>query len=159
MWNIGMAYKAQRRQDRDWLVHIVQWYKMHIFPIPRESMTQALYCRTDRQLSLELMYIIHVHEIHNVHVVCAGYSVSELNRSNFSYQVCSIWPMIYLFSFQHAVVVQFLIVMIIWCDNIGLVSLILLSWELCTSYITVLCVQAITILSPLLFMPSLYSTF
>ena len=45
------------------------------------------------------------------------------------------------------------------CDNIGLVSLILLGWELHVSYITVVCVQGIPILSPLLFMPSLYSTF
>ena len=45
------------------------------------------------------------------------------------------------------------------CDNIGLVSLILLGWELRVSYITVLCVQGNLILSPLLFMPSLYSTF
>ena len=44
------------------------------------------------------------------------------------------------------------------CDNIGLVSLILLGWELHVSYITVVCVQGIPILSPLLFMPSLYST-
>ena len=44
------------------------------------------------------------------------------------------------------------------CDNIGLVSLILLGWELRVSYITVLCLQGILILSPLLFMPSLYST-
>ena len=36
------------------------------------------------------------------------------------------------------------------CDNIGLVSLILLGWELRVSYITVLCVQGIPILSPLL---------
>ena len=43
------------------------------------------------------------------------------------------------------------------CDNIGLVALILLGWELHASYITVLCVQAVMILSPLLFMPSLYS--
>ena len=33
------------------------------------------------------------------------------------------------------------------CDNIGLVSLILLGWELHVSYITVLCVQDIPILS------------
>ena len=39
-----------------------------------------------------------------------------------------------------------------------LVSLILLGWELYVSYITVLCVQGIPILSPSLFMPSLYST-
>ena len=32
------------------------------------------------------------------------------------------------------------------CDNTGLVSLILSGWELHASYITVLCVQAITIL-------------
>ena len=44
------------------------------------------------------------------------------------------------------------------CDNIGLVSLILLGWELHVSYITVLCVQGIPILSPSLLMPSLYST-
>ena len=44
------------------------------------------------------------------------------------------------------------------CDNIGLVSLILLGWELHVSYITVLCVQGIPILSPSLYMPSLYST-
>ena len=44
------------------------------------------------------------------------------------------------------------------CDNIGLVSLIILGWELHVSYITVLCVQGIPILSPSLFMPSLYST-
>ena len=43
------------------------------------------------------------------------------------------------------------------CDNIGLVALILLGWELRASSITVLCVQAVMILSPLLFMPSLYS--
>ena len=43
------------------------------------------------------------------------------------------------------------------CDNIGLVALILLGWELRASSITVLCVQAVKILSPLLFMPSLYS--
>ena len=42
------------------------------------------------------------------------------------------------------------------CDNIGLVSLILLGWELRVSYITVLCVQGIPILSPL---PSLYSLY
>ena len=42
---------------------------------------------------------------------------------------------------------------------VRLVSLILLSWELHVSYITVLCVQGIPILSPLHFMPSLYSTF
>ena len=46
---------------------------------------------------------------------------------------------------------------------IGLVhvSLILLGWELhdIVSCITVLCVQGIPILSPLIFMPSLYSTF
>ena len=42
------------------------------------------------------------------------------------------------------------------CDNIGLVALILLGWELRASSITVLCVQAVMILSPLLFMPSLY---
>ena len=47
--------------------------------------------------------------------------------------------------------------MIVWCDNIGLMSLILLGWELRASYITVLCVQAVMILSSLLFMPSLYS--
>ena len=45
------------------------------------------------------------------------------------------------------------------CDNTELVSLILLGWELHVSYITVLCVQGIPILSPLLFMASLYSTF
>ena len=44
--------------------------------------------------------------------------------------------------------------MIVWCDNIGLVALILLGWELRASYITVQCVQAFMILSPL---PSLYS--
>ena len=43
------------------------------------------------------------------------------------------------------------------CDNIGLVALLLLGWELRASSITVLCVQAVMILSPLLFMPSLYS--
>ena len=55
------------------------------------------------------------------------------------------------------------------CDNIGLVALILLGWELHASYITLLCVQAIMILftllcvqaimilSSLLFMPPLYS--
>ena len=43
------------------------------------------------------------------------------------------------------------------CDNIGPVALILLGWELRASYITVQCVQAVMILSPLLFMPSLYS--
>ena len=36
-------------------------------------------------------------------------------------------------------------------------ALILLGWELRASSITVLCVQAVMILSPLLFMPSLYS--
>ena len=36
----------------------------------------------------------------------------------------------------------------------GTPALILLDWELRASYITVLCVQAIMILSPLLFMPS-----
>ena len=40
------------------------------------------------------------------------------------------------------------------CDNIGLVALILLGWELRASYITELCVQAVMILSPL---PPLYS--
>ena len=45
----------------------------------------------------------------------------------------------------------------VWCDNIGLVALILLGWELGASYITVLSVQAVMIWSPLLFMPSLYS--
>ena len=40
------------------------------------------------------------------------------------------------------------------------ISLILLGWELRASYITVLGAQTIPILlSPLLFMPSLYSTF
>ena len=43
------------------------------------------------------------------------------------------------------------------CDNIGLVALILLGWELRASSITVLCVEAVMILSPLLFMPFLYS--
>ena len=43
------------------------------------------------------------------------------------------------------------------CDNIGLVALLLLGWELRASSITVLCVQAVMILSPLLFMLSLYS--
>ena len=41
-------------------------------------------------------------------------------------------------------------------DNIGLLSLILSDWEY-VSYITVLCVQGIPILSLLIFMPSLYS--
>ena len=36
-------------------------------------------------------------------------------------------------------------------------ALILLGWELRASSITVLCVQAVMILSPLPFMPSLYS--
>ena len=36
-------------------------------------------------------------------------------------------------------------------------ALLLLGWELRASSITVLCVQAVMILSPLLFMPSLYS--
>ena len=36
-------------------------------------------------------------------------------------------------------------------------ALILLGWELRASYITVLCVQAVLILPPLLFMPSLHS--
>ena len=40
------------------------------------------------------------------------------------------------------------------CDSIGLVSLIRLGWELRVSYITVLCVQGIPMLSPILFMPS-----
>ena len=40
---------------------------------------------------------------------------------------------------------------------IGLVALVLLGWELRASSITVLCVQAVMILSPLLFMPSLHS--
>ena len=43
------------------------------------------------------------------------------------------------------------------CDNIGLVALLLLGWELRASSITVLCVQAVMILSLLLFMLSLYS--
>ena len=46
------------------------------------------------------------------------------------------------------------ILQVVWCNNIGLVSLILLGWELHVSYITVLCVQGIAILSPLLFVPS-----
>ena len=50
------------------------------------------------------------------------------------------------------------ILQVVWCDNIGLVSLILLGWELHVPYITVLCVQGIPILSPLLFVQSLYST-
>ena len=50
------------------------------------------------------------------------------------------------------------ILQVVWCDNIGLVSSILLGWELHVSSITVLCVQGIPILSPLLFVPSLYST-
>ena len=36
-------------------------------------------------------------------------------------------------------------------------ALIRLGWELCASSIPVLCVQVVMILSPLLFMPSLYS--
>ena len=40
---------------------------------------------------------------------------------------------------------------VVWCDNIGLVSLIYLGWELCVvymnMYVTVLCLQAIPILS------------
>ena len=50
--------------------------------------------------------------------------------------------------------------MVVWCDNVGLVSLILLSWELHVSYLY-LCTMCTRhpILSPLLFMPSLYSTF
>ena len=64
--------------------------------------------------------------------------------------------MIYLFSFQHAVVVKFhrnerLMRQYRAC---GFDSL---DWELCASSITVLCVQAVMILSPSLFMPSLYS--
>ena len=51
------------------------------------------------------------------------------------------------------VIVQFVVV---WCNNIGLVSLILLGLEL-PSYITVLCVQGILTLSLLIIMPSLYS--
>ena len=54
-------------------------------PSPKESMPQALYCRRDTQLSLELMYIINTQ--------CSCYvevSVSEWNRYNCSYQVCSI---------------------------------------------------------------------
>ena len=64
--------------------------------------------------------------------------------------------MIYLFSFQHAVVVKFhrndrLMRQYRACgiDSLG--------WDLRASSITVLCVQAVMILSPLLFMPSLYS--
>ena len=78
---------------------------MHVIPSPKESMPQALYCRRDTQLSLELMYIIRTWNTQ-----CSCYvevSVSEWNRYNCSYHVCSIWPMIYLFSFQHAVVVKF----------------------------------------------------
>ena len=44
------------------------------------------------------------------------------------------------------------------CDNIGLVLLILLGWELRVPYITVLCVQGIPILSLLIFMP-IFPTF
>ena len=72
--------------------------------------------------------------------------------------------MISLFSFLHTgtafmVIVQFRgRLVVVWCENIGFVSLILLGWELHVSYITVLCVQGIPILSPLLFVPSLYST-
>ena len=45
-------------------------------------------------------------------------------------------------------------------NNVGLVPLILLGWELRGSYVTVLCVQAILILSPLLFYAiPIYSTF
>ena len=69
--------------------------------------------------------------------------------------------MIALFSFLHTGTAFMVVVysfVAIWCDNIGLVSSILLDWELRASYITVLCVQGIPILSPLLFTPSLYST-
>ena len=65
--------------------------------------------------------------------------------------------MIYPFSFQHAVVVKFhcndrLMRQYRACgiDSFGLGSYV-------QSSITVLCVQAVMILSPLLFMPSLYS--
>ena len=38
---------------------------------------------------------------------------------------------------------------IVWCDNIGLVSLIYLGWEfICVVCITLLCVQPIPILLP-----------
>ena len=67
--------------------------------------------------------------------------------------------MIFLFSFLHTgtavmVIIQFrgrLVRQYRACvvDSLGLGS---------TSYITVLCVQGIPILSPLLFVPSLYST-
>ena len=65
--------------------------------------------------------------------------------------------MISLFSFLHTgmVIVQFhgrLVRQYRACvvDSLG--------WELHVSYITVVCVQGIPILSPLLFMSSLYST-
>ena len=46
-----------------------------------------------------------------------------------------------------------------WCDNIGLVSLIYLGWEfICVVCITLLCVQPIPILSAF-FVLSLNSTF
>ena len=38
--------------------HSTVIYKMHVIPLPRESMPQALYCRTDTQLNVELVYII-----------------------------------------------------------------------------------------------------
>ena len=103
-------------------------------------MPQALYCRTDTQLSVELMYIICIYMKYTYYVEV---SVSEWNSS---YELTNDLPL--LFPTRGGCV---------WCDNIGLVSLILLGWELRASYITVLCVQAVMILSPLLLMPSLYS--
>ena len=66
--------------------------------------------------------------------------------------------MISLFSFLHIgtafmVVVYFRSRLV---RQLGLVSLILLGWELRASYITILYVQGIPILSPLLFTPSLF---
>ena len=41
----------------------------------------------------------------------------------------------------------------VWCDNIGLVLLIYLGWELCVVYVSIICLQAIPILSASVFVP------
>ena len=85
-------------------------------------MPQALYCHRDTQMSLELMYIIHVHEIHIMQrsVSPSGIAYIKFVQSDH-------------FSFQHVVVVKFHHLM----GQYGFVSVILLGWELHASYITV----------------------